>query len=207
MFSSLTVTDLLGARKLKRRFDAVLTMQDPKLKRGELLRFTRRPAPPHLRLRFDDIEVDCASAPQEAHVAEALGFARLQSGTLLVHCHAGISRSGAMAYALLAEALGPGREAQALEQLLAQRPIIVPNGRLVRLADKVMQRDGALVHVYQHRLARDPAWQKQKAFQSGYWARMRPDLFTTAGDYERLQYAALGRPPQDEAAGAIAGEL
>ena len=207
MFSALTVTDLLGARKLKRRFDAVLTMQDPRLKRGELLRFARQPAPPQLRLRFDDIEADCASAPQEVHIVEALAFARAQSGTLLVHCHAGISRSGAMAYALLAEALGSGREAQVLEQLLAQRPVIVPNGRVVKLADQVLGRGGALVDVYQHRLARDPAWQKQKAFQSGYWARMRPDLFPTAADYERLQYATLGWPPQDKAAGAIAGEL
>jgi predicted protein tyrosine phosphatase len=120
-------------------------------------------------------------------VAEALAFARLQNGALLVHCHAGISRSGAMAYALLAEALGPGREAQALEELLAQRPIIVPNGRVVMLADQVLGRGGALLDVYRHRLARDPAWQKQKAFQCTYWARIRPDLFPTPADYERMR--------------------
>lgn len=187
MFSSLTVTDLLGARKLKRRFDAVLTLQDPKLKRGELLRFARQPAPLHLRLRFDDIEADCDGAPQEAHVVQAFAFARTVQGNLLVHCHAGISRSGAMAYALMAEALGPGREEQALDELLAQRPVIVPNGRLVKLADQVLGRDGALVAVYQHRLARDPVWQKQKEFQSGYWARVRPDLFPTPAAYERLR--------------------
>lgn len=187
MFSSLTVTDLLGARKLKRRFDAVLTLQDPKLKRGELLRFAKQPAPQHLRLRFDDIEADCEGAPQEAHVVEAFAFARAVQGNLLVHCHAGISRSGAMAYALLAEALGPGREEQALDALLAQRPIIVPNGRVVKIADKVMGRGGALVAVYQDRLARDPVWQRQKAFQSDYWARLRPDLFPTAADYERMR--------------------
>jgi predicted protein tyrosine phosphatase len=187
MFASLTVTDLPGARKLKRSFDAVLTMQDPQLPRGELLRFAKQPAPAHLRLRFDDIEADCAGAPQEAHVAEAFAFARLQEGRLLVHCHAGISRSGAMSFALLAEALGPGREAQALEQLLAQRPVIVPNGRVVKLADKVMGRGGALVDVYQRRLKKDPAWQELKAKQCAYWVKKRPDLFPDAASYERMR--------------------
>jgi predicted protein tyrosine phosphatase len=187
MFTSLTVTDLPGARKLKRRFDAVLTLQDPKLKRGELLRFARQPAPQHLRLRFDDIEADCAGAPQEAHVVEAFAFARSVTGNLLVHCHAGISRSGAMAFALMAEALGPGREEQALDELLAQRPIIVPNGRVVKIADRVMGRDGALVAVYQHRLAKNADWQALKLQQCAYWVRKRPDLFPTDAIYERMR--------------------
>ena len=187
MFTSLTVTDLIGARKVKRRFDAVLTLQDPKLKRGELLRFAKQPAPQHLRLRFDDIEADCAGAPQEAHVVEAFSFARVVSGALLVHCHAGISRSGARAFALMAEALGPGREEQALDELLAQRPVIVPNGRVVKIADKVMGRDGALVAVYQHRLARNADWQKLKAQQCAYWVKKRPDLFPTHAVYEGMR--------------------
>jgi predicted protein tyrosine phosphatase len=187
MFSSLTVTDLLGARKLKRKFDAVLTLQAPRLARGELLRFSKQPAPQHLRLRFDDIEAECEGAPQEAHVVEALAFARTVKGNLLVHCHAGISRSGAMAFALTAEALGPGREAQALEELLARRPIIVPNGRIVRIADKVMGRGGALVDVYQRRLAKDPAWQDIKTQQCAHWMRLRPDLFPTPEAYEKMR--------------------
>jgi predicted protein tyrosine phosphatase len=187
MFTSLTVTDLIGARKLKRRFDAVLTLQDPKLKRGELLRFAKHPAPQHLRLRFDDIEADCHGAPQEAHVVEAFAFARALEGTLLVHCHAGISRSGAMAFALMAEALGPGREEQALDELLAQRPVIVPNGRVVKVADKVMGRGGALVDVYRHRLAKNADWQKLKDQQCAYWVKKRPDLFPTHAFYEGMR--------------------
>ena len=187
MFTSLTVTDLLGARKLKRRFDAVLTLQDPKLKRGELLRFAKQPAPQHLRLRFDDIEAECEGAPQEAHVVEAFAFARSVQGNLLVHCHAGISRSGAMAFALMAEAPGPGREEQALDELLKQRPIIVPNGRVVKIADRVMGRDGALVAVYQHRLSDNADWQALKVQQCAYWVRKRPDLFSSSEAYERMR--------------------
>jgi predicted protein tyrosine phosphatase len=184
MFTALTITDLLGARKLKRRFDAVLSLQDPHCKRGELLRFAKQPAPRHLRLRFDDIEAECEGAPQELHVAEAFAFARAVSGTLLVHCHAGISRSGAMSYALLAELLGPGREEEALDQLLVQRPIVVPNGRVVRIADKVMDRGGALLAVYQDRLAKNPEWQEIKARQRAFWMKARPDLFPSADSYD-----------------------
>jgi len=187
MFTSLTVTDLPGARKLKRRFDAVMSLQDPRLKRGELLRFAKQPAPRHLRLRFDDIEAESEGAPQEAHVTEAFAFARALEGTLLVHCHAGISRSGAMAYALMAELLGPGREEQALDQLLAQRPIIVPNGRVVKIADKVMSRGGALLEVYQHRLSKNADWQELKVQQCAYWVKKRPDLFPTDSSYEQMR--------------------
>ena len=184
MFTSLTITDLPGARKLKRRFDAVLSLQDPRCKRGELLRFAKQPAPRHLRLRFDDIEAECEGAPQESHVIEAFAFARAISGNLLVHCHGGISRSGAMSYALLAELLGPGREEEALDQLLAQRPIVVPNGRVVRIADKVMGRGGALLAVYHDRLAKKPDWQEIKIRQRAYWMRERPHLFPSADSYD-----------------------
>jgi predicted protein tyrosine phosphatase len=189
MFTALTITDLFGARKLKRRFDAVISLQDPHCKRGELLRFAKRPAPQHLRLRFDDIEVECAGvvAPQESHVAEALAFARSLNGTLLIHCHGGISRSGAMSYALLADLLGPGREEEALEQLLAQRPMVVPNGRVVKFADKVMERGGALLAVYQDRLAKNAAWQEIKIKQRAYWMRKRPQFFPTELLYDQLR--------------------
>jgi predicted protein tyrosine phosphatase len=109
MFTTLTITDLIGARKVKRQYDAVISLQDPHCKRGELLRFAKKPAPQHLRLRVHDIEVECEGAPQESHIIEALRFARSLNGTLLVHCHGGVSRSGAMSYALLADMLGPGR--------------------------------------------------------------------------------------------------
>ena len=187
MFTALTITDLPEARKLKRKFDAVMSLQDPRCKRGELLRFAKKPAPLHLRLRFDDIEAECEGAPQEAHVTDALTFARSLGGTLLVHCHGGISRSGAMAYALLADLLGPGREEQALDQLLAQRPIVVPNGRVVRFADKVMGRGGALLAVYEQRLSQNADWQEIKASQRRYWMRKRPDLFPSADSYEQMR--------------------
>ncbi|MGH6891758.1 MAG: hypothetical protein ACREEP_05830 [Dongiaceae bacterium] len=90
-----------------------------------------------------------------------------------------------MAYVLLADLLGPGSEEQALDQLLAQRPIVVPNGRLVRIADKLMDRGGALLAIYERRLSQNADWQELKVKQRAYWIRKRPDLFPTASSYDQ----------------------
>lgn len=65
-------------------------------------------------------------------------------GAVLVHCHAGISRSTAAAAILMAQ-YNPGREAEVCERLLAIRPQAWPNSRMIRFADELLERDGALV--------------------------------------------------------------
>ncbi|MEZ5834096.1 MAG: hypothetical protein R3D05_23230 [Dongiaceae bacterium] len=119
-------------------------------------------------------------------MAEALDFARSLDGTLLVHCHGGISRSGAVCYVLLADLLGAGHEGEAMNQLLAQRPVVVPNGRIVRIADRMLQRGGALLAVYEDRLAKDVTWQEIKVRQRAYWMKKRPELFPTESSYDQL---------------------
>jgi predicted protein tyrosine phosphatase len=64
---------------------------------------------------------------------------------LLVHCFAGASRSPAAGYALVAQAWGPGREAEALEFLLDIRPQAFPNLLVTRYADRLLERNGELV--------------------------------------------------------------
>lgn len=63
---------------------------------------------------------------------------------VLVHCHAGVSRSAAAAVILLAQ-FDAGHEAAAAERLIAIRPQSWPNSRMVRFADELLDRDGALV--------------------------------------------------------------
>src|SRR6185295_1786082 len=63
---------------------------------------------------------------------------------LLVHCHAGISRSTASAAILMAQ-FNPGRETDAFLRLLDLRPHAWPNTRLVELADDQLARNGALM--------------------------------------------------------------
>lgn len=112
---------------------------------------------PHAQLRFHDLVR--AGPPRPDRVAPTREDARtiLEVGArcleaarerrlhLLVHCHAGSSRSGAAGYLLLAQALGPGREAEALRRLCELRPAALPNPLLVGFGDELLGRDGALV--------------------------------------------------------------
>ena len=70
---------------------------------------------------------------------------RSESGTLLIHCEAGISRSTATALIIYACWLGRGREDEAMRRVLAQRPFAIPNRRMVALADKLLALNGGLI--------------------------------------------------------------
>ena len=67
---------------------------------------------------------------------------------ILIHCAAGISRSPAAAFIFFCLHLGPGREQEALEMAAASREVsgIWPNDLMVRYADEIMGRNGAMVH-------------------------------------------------------------
>lgn len=176
------VTSLTRARRLKRKYDGVLSLHDLQMTSHRRLRFHRDPAPRHLTLLFDDVEDTSLASrgwvpPTHDHVQQALDFARKLDGNLLVHCHAGVSRSGALAYAILADTLGPGREDEAMKRLLEDRDCAVPNGLLVQLADDVMGRNGALVATYQAYLAASPKWQLRKTLQRKQFEKHQPSDF------------------------------
>ena len=106
---------------------------------------------PHRRqlLRFDDVlmEVPGMAAPQDNHVA---GDPRLRReleksdvAHLLIHCHAGVSRSTAAAAMLMAQH-NPGREADAFLALLEIRHQAWPNTRMVDIADRLLGRQGGV---------------------------------------------------------------
>jgi predicted protein tyrosine phosphatase len=102
-----------------------------------------------LRLHFADTVAGELSPTREdvRRIIELAETLRSSSGRILVHCAAGISRSSAAALIMHAVWLGPGRERDALERVLAQRPIARPNRRMVELADELLGRDGELVEV------------------------------------------------------------
>jgi len=107
-----------------------------------------------LELRFHDIiEAHQADmiAPQQQHVADILAFGRdlsAETGAdahLLVHCHAGVSRSTASIALILAQAL-PGTPAERiLEEVLRIRPQAWPNLRILEMGDAQLNRRGELV--------------------------------------------------------------
>lgn len=129
-------------------FGAVITAED--VEASPRLRLA--PGRPQLVLAFDDLDFDDGETPvaTRPHVEAALAFAGShEAEALLVHCQAGQCRSPALALAILAHRLGPGREAEAVEQLLAVRPQSAANLLVLSLADEVLGRGGALEAAWQ----------------------------------------------------------
>ena len=71
----------------------------------------------------------------------------LQTGDprLLIHCHAGVSRSTALAYGAISMILGAGREDEAFESLMNITRKPWPNRRVVECLDDMLGRDGELL--------------------------------------------------------------
>ena len=103
-----------------------------------------------LELRFHDI-VDPRPGeivPTRTHVDAILAFGRTlrtERASLLVHCHAGISRSTASMVLLVAQAAPDMPAADVLRAVHGVREKAWPNLRLVELADAALDRGGALV--------------------------------------------------------------
>jgi predicted protein tyrosine phosphatase len=105
-----------------------------------------------LELRFDDVvdEVDDMIAPQKTDVANILAFGRDlldEPGVahLLVHCHAGVSRSTASLIMMLAQARPDRPAKEAVDAVAAIRPQAWPNLRMTEFADELLGRKGELV--------------------------------------------------------------
>ena len=106
-------------------------------------------APPHrLDLRFNDIVEprEGLTPPTETDVAALLAFAASWDGArpLLIHCWAGVSRSTAAAYVIACDRTAPGREADWAERLRSLAPTATPNPLIVALADRCLNRHGAM---------------------------------------------------------------
>lgn len=121
-----------------------------------------------LELRFHDVIEDLPGTvpPRPEHVREILAFGRdllaapPPAGHLLIHCHAGVSRSTASMALIIAQAL-PGLPAgRILGEILRIRPQAWPNLRLIELGDALLGRGGEMVaaagEIYRRQLALRP---------------------------------------------------
>lgn len=113
----------------------------------------------HEQLHFHDLEntvetaVIAGTPPCQEKVRAILAFgqrcldssATAQPVTVLVHCYAGVSRSPAAAFALARQALGDGKEREALQYVLTVRPYGVPNSLVVRHADALLGARGRML--------------------------------------------------------------
>jgi predicted protein tyrosine phosphatase len=104
----------------------------------------------HALIRFDDVvaEYPGFEACTARHIAQVLEFGERVHATagshVLVHCHAGVSRSTAAAAILMCQH-APGQEEAAFLKLLELRKHGWPNTRMVEFADQLLKRDGAML--------------------------------------------------------------
>lgn len=106
--------------------------------------------PPHRRVlfRYDDVVSARPGvvAPTEANVRAILDLGQTLRSEgadhLLIHCHAGVSRSTAAAIILMVQD-NPGREADAFDHLRRIRPRSWPNALMLAIAARVLGREGA----------------------------------------------------------------
>ncbi len=106
-----------------------------------------------LELRFHDVieETPGMAAPREEHVVKLLAFGRdllaepRPSAHLLVHCHAGVSRSTASMTLILAQALPERPATHILHEVLRIRAQTWPNLRILEFGDALLSRNGELV--------------------------------------------------------------
>jgi len=99
----------------------------------------------------DVVTDDGATKDDIRRIVDLAEQLRAESGTLLIHCEAGISRSTATALIMYACWLGQGREDEAMQRVIAQRPFSVPNRRMVALADALLALDGRLLQARDER--------------------------------------------------------
>jgi len=125
--------------------------------------------PPHRReaLRFNDIIVPTPEAvvPNEDHVTQLLAFGRDvevagEFAHLLIHCHAGVSRSTATAALLLAQENPTRPIEEIIAEIARQRPRAWPNLLLLELGERALGRIGqivpAVIPQYRRALEIDP---------------------------------------------------
>jgi len=168
MVMDITICGVRHARRIKRRgFDAVLTIEDPQALHKHRLRFYSNPAPSHLILSFEDIDADNHDfmIAQEDHIQAVISFGRRhRGGRILIHCFHGVARSAAAGFIMLTDWSGDVDAAfNWLRQINAD---VVPNLRMLRLADRLLKTGGAM-EARMERLAGDEPWiadfRKQKA--------------------------------------------
>jgi predicted protein tyrosine phosphatase len=164
----IAISSFNWAKRNKRNFDRIISCYDPDTKRNHVLRFHQPDAPALLRLRFVDLDDPppeqfrdqlLARMPQRGDVEKALAFDR-PGENLLIHCRVGVSRSTALAIAILAARREPGEEGRAICDVLHLRPQAVPNLAIIRHADDILDRHGRLVDALNRAESAD--WTKRR---------------------------------------------
>jgi predicted protein tyrosine phosphatase len=121
-----------------------------------------------VELRFNDVieEFPDRVVPGIQHVQDILALGRDLTASppadahLLVHCHAGVSRSTAAMTLILAQACPDRSGTEIIHEVLRIRSRAWPNLRIIELGDKLLGREGDLISsvpiAYRSQLQRRP---------------------------------------------------
>ena len=139
-FEDLTVCGKNQVRKVVKRFAAthLLSLVDPEDRMPTPHRIAREN---HLSVKFDDVEEpDLPYAPTAPDIEQIIRWIdRLpDNARLVIHCTAGVSRSTAVAFALLCQCFGVER------RLLEIRPQASPNALITAFLDDLFEMKGQL---------------------------------------------------------------
>lgn len=123
-----------------------------------------------LRLEFDDVDEGDRNAPDEEDVQYIVDFIRemlprleQESGILLIHCEAGISRSGASAALAWMMALPEASPEEVAALLLEDRPGVWPNAFMLEMGAPLVGKDDEYVHaVLGEVAAKAPSWESEE---------------------------------------------
>jgi predicted protein tyrosine phosphatase len=164
-----SVGSLPQAKRHKRKFDAVITIEEPG-------------ARPNLRLRFEDVDTDSLGIRVATleDVERAVIFARSWTDrSMLVHCFHGVGRSAGIALAILADRFGPGTRGRRWTGCWRFGPR--SRRTLVALADRLLERLGRLVAAVAAWEASAPGLAEARAMRL-HFARTRPELYARSSD-------------------------
>jgi predicted protein tyrosine phosphatase len=129
-----------------------------------------------LRLRFHDV-IEAQPgwiAPERWDVELLLAFSRdlgrSHSTHLLIHCHAGVSRSTAAATLVLAQMHPDDPAEELLREVVRLRPRAWPNLRILELGDQILGRRGEIIEAarahYRAAIEREP-WLAEAMIDGG----------------------------------------
>lgn len=166
---------------------AVLSIEHPGVKEGEHGSAPRlADGTPQKILTFWDSETPVAGGPDIAQVEEGILYIvdHLKKGDVIVHCHAGKSRSVALALGALS-ILNPSMdEEQLVAEILKMRPIAAPNIIVVGMVDQLTGWNGKLLtavetnkDISRNRALADAGRRKWRAQNPETYKKMHPEKF------------------------------
>ena len=149
---------ICGVRELPdqegKRWTHVISIWDKDCLLDPVCRERVKAVAPHAKLLYcffaDTTVPNHPHAPLPKDVKSILDFTKRlpAKAKILVHCYAGVSRSTAVAYAILCQHYPPGMEMENLLHVQSLRNLVFPNRLIIQYADKILNRGGAMLLHY-----------------------------------------------------------